>query len=296
MTPVEPLLDVNHLTLRFGGITAVNDVSFQVMPKEFFAIIGPNGAGKTSLFNCLSGIFRPTGSIKVNGHETIHRKPPEIARLGVARTFQNLGLFNSLSPMDNLLIGRHVRMSGGLLAGGFWWGTAKRNERAARLRAHEVVDLLELREHARTPVQQLPYGIRKRVELAKAVAMDPILLLLDEPVAGMNREETEEIVNYVSLLQAQFDLTVLMIEHDVHLVMDIADRVLALDFGEVIGLDVPAEIQKNPRVIEAYLGVGAFDDAIAPQPAAPASITNGDPHHPPSASAGFSDESAKVFP
>lgn len=248
------VLEVRNLTLKFGGIVAVNDVSFDVQDGEFFAIIGPNGAGKTSLFNSLTGIYQPSGSIRIRGKESVGLKPHQIAHLGVARTFQNLGLFDSMTPLENILVGRNIRMQGGFLAGALWWPLLA-SERAARIRAHEMLELMELKPYQNMEVGSLPYGIRKRIELAKAAVMDPQLLLLDEPVAGMNREETEEIIGYVSLLRSHFNFTVVMIEHDIQLVMDMADRVLALDFGQRIGLGTPSEIQNNARVIEAYLGI-----------------------------------------
>ena len=250
------LLKVSDLTLRFGGVTALNSVSFNVKKGEFFAIIGPNGAGKTSLFNCLSGLGRPQGSATLDGNELIGRKVDHIASLGLGRTFQNLGLFSSMTVLENVLVGYQPRIHAGIAAGLLWWGRARNAERAARLHAYDVLDLVGLAHLANEPITSLPYGTRKRVELAKAVALNPRLLLLDEPVAGMNREETEEIVGYIYALQEQLDLTLVMIEHDIHLVMDLADRVLALNFGQVIGLGVPDEIQHNPKVIEAYFGVG----------------------------------------
>jgi branched-chain amino acid transport system ATP-binding protein len=251
-----PILEVSEVSIRFGGVAALSGVSFAVSPGEFFAIIGPNGAGKSTLFNCMSGLFKPTGSIRLNGTELVGRKPWQIAQLGMGRTFQNLGLFDSLSVIDNLMVGRHVRIRGGVLDGALRVGPARRAERAARLRCHAIIDLLDLAAYCHEDVATLPYGIRKRVELGKALAMDPTVLLLDEPVGGMNREETEHLVHYITTAQDELDLTIVLIEHDVSMVMDVADRVLALDFGKVIGLGLPDEIRHNPAVIEAYLGVG----------------------------------------
>jgi branched-chain amino acid transport system ATP-binding protein len=255
MTNTSPILEVSDVSIRFGGVAALADVSFAVTPGEFFAIIGPNGAGKSTLFNCMSGLFKPTGSIRLSGTELVGRKPWQIARLGMGRTFQNLGLFDSLSVIDNLMVGRHVRIRGGVLDGALRVGPGRRAERAARLRCHDVIDLLDLAAYCHQDVATLPYGIRKRVELGKALAMDPTVLMLDEPVGGMNREETERLVYYITTAQDELGLTIILIEHDVSMVMDVADRVLALDFGKVIGLGRPDEVRRNPAVIEAYLGI-----------------------------------------
>lgn len=269
MTGTDPILEVSGVSIRFGGVAALSDVSFAVLPGEFFAIIGPNGAGKSTLFNCMSGLFPPTGSIRLNGTELVGRKPWQIAKLGLGRTFQNLGLFDSLSVIDNLMVGRHVRIRGGVLDGALRVGPARRAERAARLRCHAIIDLLDLEAYCHEDVATLPYGIRKRVELGKALAMDPTVLLLDEPVGGMNREETEHLVHYITTAQDELGLTIVLIEHDVGMVMDVADRVLALDFGKVIGLGLPDEIRHNPAVIEAYLGVDvAAVSAPSPSPGA----------------------------
>lgn len=248
------MLHVESLKLEFGGVVALRDVTFTVEKDEFFAILGPNGAGKTSLFNCLSGLVAPTGSIKVDGAELIGRKPYEIADLGIARTFQNLGLFGSMTVAENVLVGSHLQIRGGALSAAFRWPATFKSERSARRRADELMELVGLLDYRDAVVETLPYGIRKRVEIAKAVASAPQLLLLDEPVAGMNHEETEAFVDFVLELKQRLGLTIVMIEHDVAMVMRIADRILALDFGETIGLGTPEEIQRNERVIAAYLG------------------------------------------
>jgi branched-chain amino acid transport system ATP-binding protein len=249
------LLEVREVSLRFGGVAALAEVSFDVRPDELFAIIGPNGAGKTSIFNCLSAVYRPQrGSIELDGHQLVGERPARVAHLGVGRTFQNLGLFTRLTLVDNLLLGRHHLMKTGFVAGAVRFGRARREEVEHRAHVEEIVDLLELAPYRRQPVGLLPFGIQKRIELGRALAMEPRLLLLDEPVAGMNLEETEDMARYILQVRQELGLAMILVDHDMHLVMDIADRVLALDFGVVIAVGAPDAVRADPKVIEAYLG------------------------------------------
>ncbi len=251
----EPLLEVDNITLRFGGVTAIGDVSFGVQPEELFAIIGPNGAGKTSIFNTISQVYRPQeGDIRFEGESIMGRRPDDIAELGIARTFQNIELFAQMNVVDNLLTGRHIRMKSSWLAGAFWMGPARREEMANRRKVEDIIDLLEIQAWRKHPVALLPYGFQKRVELGRALAMEPKLLLLDEPVAGMNLEETEDMARFILDIKSELNIPMVMVEHDMGLVMDIADRVMVLDFGQRIALGTPDEVQANPDVIAAYLG------------------------------------------
>jgi branched-chain amino acid transport system ATP-binding protein len=248
-------LVVQDLTLTIGGVKPLDDVSFSVKQGEFFAVIGPNGAGKTSLLNSLSGFYRPQqGSIVFDGTPVLGLSPSTIARRGCARTFQNLALFDELPVIDNVMVGRERFRRSNALDGAVWIGRARREEVAAREICHDIIDRMGLSRLRNQPVGALAYGQRKRVELARALASEPRLLLLDEPVAGMNFEESAELMSYVLRTQKDLDLSVLLVEHDMQLVMEVAERILVLDFGHPIALDVPEVVRANPAVVAAYLG------------------------------------------
>jgi branched-chain amino acid transport system ATP-binding protein len=258
--PAKPFVDLPVLVfedvhLSFAGVTAIDGVSFSVRPGELFAIIGPNGAGKTSIFNVLSGVYRPqSGVVRFGDTSLIGKRPSTIAQLGISRTFQNIELFSNLTVVDNLMLGRHHHNTYGTFAAFAWLGKARRCELANRAAVEDIVDFLELEQWRRFPVGLLPYGVQKRVELGRALAMEPKLLLLDEPVAGMNLEETEDMARYILDVRDELGIPLIMVEHDMGLVMDLADRVMVVDFGRPICTGTPREVQDNPDVIRAYLG------------------------------------------
>ena len=249
------LLKVQGLTLGFSGLIALDDVSFDANDGELLAIIGPNGAGKTSIFNCLNGVYRPrSGLMRFLNRDLRGLRPHEIAKLGIARVFQNIELFPLLTVADNLMLGRHHLMRAGLVSGALWIGPAQREEVRHRRRVEEVIDFLEMESIRGHPVGALPFGLQKRVQLGRALAMEPKLLLLDEPVAGMNLEETEDIARFVLDVKEELGITQILVDHDMGVVLDIADRVIVLDFGRKIAEGTPDEIRKNPDVARAYLG------------------------------------------
>ncbi len=250
-------LSLRGISKHFGGVRAVADVSIDVRRGEIMSVIGPNGAGKTSVLNMVSGFYHPdTGTISLKGADITNEKPSEIARLGVARTFQNIALFKGLSVLDNLMLGRHVRMKAGVLSSILYWGPAQREEVEHRRWVESLIDFLKLQDLRKQPAGALAYGLQKRVELGRALALDPSLLLLDEPMAGMNQEEKEDMARYVLDVNEEWGTTVVLIEHDMGVVMDISDRIAVLDRGEKIAEGNADEVRANPAVIQAYLGAG----------------------------------------
>jgi branched-chain amino acid transport system ATP-binding protein len=255
MNTAMSVLRVEDVHLAFKGVKAVSGVGFEVRPSELFAIIGPNGAGKTSVFNVISGVYRPQrGHVEFLGESLSGLRPHAIASRGIARTFQNIALFEHLTVLDNLMLGRHQHIRYGAAAAFLWRGRARNQEIEHRRFVEEIVDFLELEQWRALPVGLLPYGVQRRVELGRALATEPKLLLLDEPVAGMNLEETEDTARYILDIRDELGIPIVMVEHDMGLVMDIADRLLVLDFGEPIATGTPAQVQRHPEVVRAYLG------------------------------------------
>jgi branched-chain amino acid transport system ATP-binding protein len=248
-------LEIREVSKSFGGVQAVTRVSLDVQAGELLSVIGPNGAGKTTLLNMISGFYHPNGGrIRLAGVDVTQAAPSRIAALGVARTFQNIALFKGMTVLDNLMLGRHVRMRSGVLASFVYWGLAQKEEVRHRQRVEDIIDFLEITHLRRTPTGALPYGLQKRVELGRALALEPTILLLDEPMGGMNQEEKEDMARFILDVNEEWGTTVILIEHDMGVVMDISERVAVLDMGQKIAEGKPDEVRANPVVIRAYLG------------------------------------------
>ncbi len=250
------ILSIEGVSLAFGGVKALSDVSFDVREHEVRAIIGPNGAGKSSMLNVINGVYQPQqGTIRYLGREYHHMEPHEVAVSGIARTFQSLALFKGMSVLDNIMTGRNLRMRSNILLQALRIGPALREENEHREVVERIIDFLEIQAYRKTPVGRLPYGLQKRVDLARALAMEPRILLLDEPMAGMNIEEKQDMCRFILDVNDEFGTTIVLIEHDMGVVMDISDRVVVLDYGRKIGDGTPDEVRANQAVIDAYLGV-----------------------------------------
>jgi branched-chain amino acid transport system ATP-binding protein len=255
VSSTETLLQVQDVAVRFGGIQALRGVSFEVQTGEIFSMIGPNGAGKTSMLNVISGFYRPEkGRIVFKGKDRTNLKPYEVAELGVARTFQNVALFKGMSVLDNIMTGRLLKMRGSFVLDALWWGPARRQELEHRAAVERIIDFLEIEAIRKAPAGRLPYGLQKRVELARALAAEPTLLLLDEPMAGMNVEEKEDIARFILDINDEWGTTIILIEHDMGVVMDISSHVMVLDYGAKIAEGSPGEVRTDPAVVRAYLG------------------------------------------
>ena len=252
------LMEMRNITLRFGGVVAIEDISFDIRQGEIRAIIGPNGAGKSSMLNVINGFYQPQdGEVWYKGAIRGPMRPHQIAAQGIARTFQNIALFHGMSTLDNIMTGRLTHMKTGMLSQSVWFGRAQREETENRAFAERIIDFLEIQSIRKTPVGRLPYGLQKRVELGRALAAEPSLLLLDEPMAGMNVEEKEDMSRFILDVNDEFGTTIALIEHDMGVVMDLADRVLVMDYGRKIGDGSPEEVRNNKAVIDAYLGVSS---------------------------------------
>ncbi|WP_423906891.1 ABC transporter ATP-binding protein [Candidatus Spongiihabitans sp.] len=250
------LLEVKNISLSFGGVKVLSDISFDIKRGEIRAIIGPNGAGKSSMLNIINGFYHPQeGEIWFNGHKRVSEKPFKIARQGIARTFQNIALFKGMSTLDNLMTGRITKMNTNIFWQALWKGPAEREEMQHRERVEHIIDFLKIQSIRKTPVGRLPYGMQKRVELGRALAAESKLLLLDEPMAGMNLEEKQDMCRFILDVNDEFDTTIALIEHDMGVVMDLADRVVVLDYGRKLADGTPHEVRNNQTVIDAYLGV-----------------------------------------
>jgi len=248
-------LIISDVTLTFGGLNALTSVSIDVEPGLITSVIGPNGAGKTSILNCISGFYHPTtGEIHYGSRDLTHASPHQVSNYGIARAFQNLELFSGLSVLDNLLLARHQKLNYSIFAAILFWGKASRSEAENRTYVEKVIDFMELEPYRKQMVGNLSYGVQKRVEVARALTLAPEILLLDEPMAGMNIEEKEDIVRFILDLKKEWGITVVLVEHDLGVVMDISDRIYVLDFGMLIGKGTPEEVASNPKVIEAYIG------------------------------------------
>jgi branched-chain amino acid transport system ATP-binding protein len=249
------LLEVNNISLSFGGVKALTDISFNVREHEVRAIIGPNGAGKSSMLNCINGVYQPQqGTIAFRGQTFKHMNSRQVAEMGIARTFQNLALFKGMSVVDNIMTGRNLKMKCNMFLQALRWGPSQREEAEQRQFVEHIIDFLEIQPYRKTAVGKMPYGLQKRVDLGRALAMEPQVLLLDEPMAGMNVEEKQDMSRFILDVNDEFGTTIVLIEHDMGVVMDISDRIVVLDYGKKIGDGTPGEVRSNPDVISAYLG------------------------------------------
>ena len=251
----KPLLDIKDVSLNFGGVRAVDGFSFDARYGEIHALIGPNGAGKSTVLNCICGYYRPTsGEILLDGEQIVGRRPDRVARLGVARVFQRIELFRRMTVLENIMVGRHRFIRGGFLSSGVFWGPGYRQESSNQQKAEEVIEFLDLQHVRKSLVGSLPFGLQKRVEIGRALAAEPRLLLLDEPVAGMNLEEKEDVARYLLDILEEIGLTIILVEHEMDVVMDISDRVTVMSFGRRIASGLPEQVRKDPEVIRSYLG------------------------------------------